>query len=70
MKCGRKLNIFQDKSNYLNQSLNDKKEKVTNSFRMGGGLIPSSFVYITAMENVANPHSDQIVNGTFNPVLL
>lgn len=45
-------------------------QELTELFRIGGGLISSLFVFITVMENVANPHSDKIVNGTFNPVLL
>lgn len=37
---------------------------------MSEGLSPSSCVYIAVMENVANPHSDQIINGTFSAAFL
>lgn len=33
-------------------------------------VITSRFVFITVMENVANPHSDEIVNAALSSVLL
>lgn len=39
-------------------------------FHMSKGLSPSSCAYTAVMENVANPHPDQIINGTFSAAFL